>query len=66
MTTENNPLLDWSYDAEDCSACFLVDDLCPYHMGVADGVDWITRHLMQIALDPELLHTIPINLKIDR
>ena len=53
-------LLDYSTDAEDCNACVSLDDICPYHTGVTDGIEWVCKHLARIAEDPESLNALAI------
>jgi len=53
-----NPLMGYSPDAEDCEACTLLDDACPYHRGAATGVEWMARKLALIADNPDALHAI--------
>lgn len=51
-------VLDYSDDAEDCNACFALDDVCPYHRGVGEGIGWMQQHLRRIAEDPERLNLL--------
>lgn len=48
----------YSLDAEDCEACEAVQDLCRYHRGVNDGVEWLATRLAAVARDPEILNSV--------
>ncbi len=56
--TDHQKLLDYSTDPEDCEACFEIEATCPYHQGVAAGVEWFSQHLANIAEDPERLNAL--------
>jgi len=52
----HNVLLDFDRtDAEDCAACEAMENTCPYHVGVGDGIEWMAARLRKIATDPDVL-----------
>lgn len=53
----------YSQDPEECDACYALQDQCPYHRGVADGIEWMTKHLARIAEDPERLNLLAVRVK---
>ena len=59
---ETNPLLAYDRtDAEDCAACADLQDSCPYHVGVGDGIEWMAARLRKIADEPDVLTSLLIN-----
>lgn len=56
-TATSTDLLDYNRDdAENCNACTAVNDVCPYHRGVADGIAYLHRVIEAVVDEPELAH----------
>lgn len=45
-------------DAEDCNACNELEDLCPIHLGINKGIEYVAHKLGLLAEDPEQLDFI--------
>lgn len=48
-----HPLMQYEQD-EQCSACSYVEDICPYHRGGIDAMEWMAQMVYAIASDPEI------------